>query len=412
MVDGSERTEEYVFSLPSAVWDFSVAAVDRQGQLVGILMAFPQNAQSMYGWRLCVAKEHRRNGLALLLLRRLLWNGYDYTFTLQTDASNLEGNSLYQAIGIPISQTLLVDDHEEHMYSAPVNQWIEGLNRLLSRDRGRPETPDPQVLVDSKNVHDVFVFDREDWGAFFNVMGCLGYFLSFNLLPWGVLAYALNGVELFAVVNVVMMVTACFEICWLIADIVYRRGPDLPIYGRAEQKAFRIVKEIHDYAKEDPLLLEALRHARHFKPVMEVIKVVGGGKDQKDRSILYRPWMAFIPMLMRYLYVRRSIGFYFDDVVGTHREESIISAAINMFIWRNFSNYELLKRARLYPLLVPYILIDTFHTSALIEVVLVLFLPLFWILDRINSDPASVSEVFHSFMNLYRPFTSALPRAA
>ncbi len=124
--------------------------------------------------------------------------------------------------------------------------------------------------------------------------------------------------------------------------------------------------------KDDELLVRALSHIKGFDiyPSSGFKLVQETGKDARTGRLRVARDMIPSATALRYLMVRRGIGFEYDrrrDVVKSKLDlaERAALADMDYAFWLTYSDYETLKRSYYYPHLVPYILIhNTFVTTA------------------------------------------------
>lgn len=166
-------------------------------------------------------------------------------------------------------------------------------------------------------------------------------------------------------------------------------GPDLDA----------LIHSLSEASKSDKLLQVALKGVKGFQREENFGLVNSGGKDYKNRTILFQSRMARFPFFMNYLLARRSLGFYFDDwflsIIKTNPQSEATSDALKKVqdsalglmghaLWEIFASFETIKRLWMYPLLTPYLLWQTIATTLIKVIAASYFYPL------ISSSGASV----------------------
>jgi hypothetical protein len=166
-----------------------------------------------------------------------------------------------------------------------------------------------------------------------------------------------------------------------------------------------IVTDLTASSDGDRMLSIALANTQGFAMDSDWKKVMIGGKDYTTRRVFYHPSMRGIGDALRYLYVRRSIGFYFDDRVaeliaagrfqrrGQPLEGSVVLPLAQLY-WLVLSAYETLKRGHRYPLMIPYILAH----SLIVTPVAVLSLMVFALLRPSTGSWAVVKTLTRVFV--------------
>jgi hypothetical protein len=125
-----------------------------------------------------------------------------------------------------------------------------------------------------------------------------------------------------------------------------------------QKSAQTLFQNLIALTEQDPLL-NLLPHLG-IKAASDFYSVDNGGKDYQDRTILFLPWMVKFEQVLTYDFIRRAIGFSYDDeikkIAPDFSKNHPDFRAIKTF-WGLYSAFETIRRRYLYPRMVPYILI-------------------------------------------------------
>lgn len=150
----------------------------------------------------------------------------------------------------------------------------------------------------------------------------------------------------------------------------------------------------------DNLLQHALAQVEGFDIYSrEGFKLVQEGGKEKNRILLTED-MAISGTALKYLIVRRSIGLVYDKEIerlklqADSQKEIQAIDALNFGFWLIYSDYELIKRLRHYPLLAPYLFVTAAYTASFFLCVL----PFATVKNGIRATFKGLGHLVHHFL--------------
>jgi hypothetical protein len=160
---------------------------------------------------------------------------------------------------------------------------------------------------------------------------------------------------------------ASWFISYVITSMLFRKYP----LEKVQQQVDRLFEHIKDraFTENDRILMRAFKHTKGGVKVLvpglpSFWKVLCSGKSSdtgtimsvKEFSLPWHPWKQ----VTAYLIIRRALGLEFDQRM---KKFQITGSLAKLFVhcqWAVHANFEIIRRLHYYPLLLPYLLVDSF----------------------------------------------------